>query len=112
MMSGAGPVNDHGLVRGRGWSQIVRLSVGVPPCVGEDPGLVELDPVAGAQDRHRGHPPAVGATEVADVDAFAAVLVVQPGRQQLQLADRRVRVAGPDLLLLGDDDLCRGLGDR
>ena len=85
----------------------VALGVAVPVGVEHDLALVVFDAVGGVQHRHSVDPGAVGEREGKPGDRAAPAGVAPVGGQQLQLADRGVRVAGPDSLLLGDDHVRR-----
>src|SRR5207342_668806 len=90
----------------------VALGVAVPVGVENGPGLVELGAVAGAQRRQGVDPFAVALFEAGDGDRAVTVGVAPAGGEQLERADRRVGVAVPDPLLLGDDRLGGGGADR
>ena len=72
----------------------VTLGVGMPVGVGDDLGLVELGAVVGEQRRQRVDPlPDAGSSSCRDGDALRPLRVAPEGGQQLQSADRGVRVA-------------------
>lgn len=90
----------------------VPLRVGVPVGVGDDLALVELGAVGGAQHGHASDPGAVVERQAERGDGLAPVGVAPVRRQQLQLADRRVGIAGAHPVILVADQLRGGLGDR
>ena len=90
----------------------VPLCIAVPVGVEHDLALVVLDAVRGVQHRQLVHPDPVREREAETGDRPAAAGVAPVGGQQLQLADRGVRVAGPNPLLLCRDERRGVLADR
>jgi hypothetical protein len=77
-----------------------------------DLGFVDLDPVAGVQDREGGDPLAVPGVEHVDADWRAPLGVAAWCGQQCQLCGRGVRKPRPHPVLLVGNDLRGGLADR
>ena len=90
----------------------VTLGIAVPVDVGHDLGLVDLDPVAGAQDGQGRDPLAVPGVEHIDADRRAPVGITAWRGQQRQFSDRGVGEHRADPLLLVGDHGGGGLADR
>ncbi|OBS02577.1 hypothetical protein A9W98_01140 [Mycobacterium gordonae] len=90
----------------------VTLGVAVPVGVEHGLGFVVFDAVGVVQHGHSVDPGAVGEREGKPGDRAAPAGVAPVGGQQLELADRGVRVACPNPLLLGEDHLGGLLADR
>ncbi len=89
----------------------VALGVAVPVGVEDDPPLVELCAVDVPERRLVFDPLAVLERQAEGGDGAAPVGVAPVGGKELQVAGAGERVAGPDVLLLGDDHFGGGLAD-